>query len=149
METIVASVSALLGVGLGAVLQWLFSRREGRESRLDERQAEAYSRFLVWDRAGLDGKSIAEACRARTFLTAYGSRKTIKALATFERLGGVVCTAEQKLAFANMFNALRADRGLPSLDQEDILTVMYLDDGSAGTAARKERSAFDANTAAA
>ncbi len=63
-----------------------------------------------------------------TFLIAHGSRDTIQAIANYERLGGVVGTEEQNAAFTRMFNALRIDRGLPPLDQEDLLAVMYLDD---------------------
>lgn len=145
-QTIVTSVAALLGVVVGALLQWFLTRRANRESRLAELQAEAYSRFLLWDRVGNDKKAIEEACRARTFLIAYGSRETIQAIANYERLGGVVGTEEQNAAFTRMFNALRTDRGLPPLDQEDLLAVMYLDD--VGRSAAQPRLAADAPKAA-
>jgi len=146
LQTIVTSVAALLGVVVGAVLQWFLTRRVNRESRLSELQAEAYSRFLVWDRAGSDDKAIQEACRARTFLVAYGSRETVRAIADYERLGGVIGTAEQNAAFTRMFNALRADRGLSPLDQQDLLAVMYLDD--VNQQAAQPRLAADAPKAA-
>ena len=99
-----------------------------RESRGFEKQIEIYSRFLVWDRAGLDDKAIAEACRARTLLAVYASVETIKAIADFERLGGIVHTDEQKNAFTRMFNEIRRDCNMPALDQDDLLTLMYLNE---------------------
>jgi hypothetical protein len=115
-----------------------------RETRSFEKQIEIYSRFLVWDRAGLDDKAIAESCRSRTLLAVYASVETIKAIADFDRLGGIVRTDEQKNAFVRMFNAIRRDSNLPPLDRNDLLTLMYLNEETTIESPAQQGAAGDA-----
>jgi hypothetical protein len=107
-------------------LKHQYELQSTRESRSFDKQIEIYSRFLVWDRSGLDEKAIAESCRARTLMAVYASVEAIKAIADYERLGGIASTDEQKKAFVQMSNALRRDCNLPPLNPADLLTVLYL-----------------------
>ncbi|HEY4081345.1 MAG TPA: hypothetical protein VGM81_11645 [Burkholderiaceae bacterium] len=114
-----SAVLSFIGLVVGAVLQFLFSRHlENRKYQRDLR-AKAYADYLqcVSEHANLgharqstDGRQLAaKTAEAKCRISLYGAAPVVSAFAQFERLGATMNTAEQRHAFAQMVVEMRRD----------------------------------------
>lgn len=132
------AVFSLLGMVIGASLQYIFTRHlEDQRHRRDLR-AGAYMDYLrsVAELSNLTSNAkqshisdirmrIADA-KARISL--YGSPKSITAFAAFERLGAAMKTEEQRSSFIEMLHAMREDSGSKALLKTEELELVVLGD---------------------
>jgi hypothetical protein len=110
------AVFSILGIALGATLQYVFSRflEDRKHKRL--LQTQAYVDFLrsVAEATHLDS-TISEAqvhakiADARARIALYGSSNVVAALAEFEKAGNAIISDEQHAAFVSLIQAMRGD----------------------------------------
>ena len=111
--------SSLFGIAIGAVFQYLFTRRLEEKRLHRDVLAKAYADYLLCvsehanlrpDRHSPDGLQLGvRTADAKCRISLYGSPKVISAFANFERLGAAMNTAEQRSAFVNMIWSMRKD----------------------------------------
>ena len=129
------AVLSLIGLVVGAVLQFLFSRHLDNRKHHRELRAKAYADYLqcVSEQANLRtalGSLERQQLSARTAdakcrISLYGDPKVIAAFARFERMGAAMNTDEQCQAFTNMVVAMRRDTvGNVDVDPSDIEVVV-------------------------
>ena len=115
------TVISILGIVVGASLQYVFSRflDERRHKRL--LQTEAYADFLrgVAEATHLDStineaQVHAKIANARARIALYGSPKVVSLLAEFERAGNAIITEQQHEAFVRLIKAIRGDDRIES-----------------------------------
>jgi len=119
----------LLGIVLGATLQYWFSQAAERRRRQQRLRSEVYVNFL----RGAAGVAMAQKFRnkekeeefmfllvdARTRIAVYGNREVILRINDFWRLGGVADSPEQKKAFVAACQAMRKESLPPSEEIPD------------------------------
>ena len=123
-----STLLTLLGIAVGAVLTYLFTRTHEQEKHYRLLQTGAYADYLrgVAEAAHLSLRS-AEAdvfacvADAKTRVCLYDSRDVVALLAAFERAGGVLGNAEQRRAFVRLVQAMRDDSKVQSSELEVIL----------------------------
>jgi len=122
------AVFSILGIVVGASLQYLFSRflEERKHKRL--LQTEAYADFLrsVAEATHLDssvneGQVHARIADARARIGLYGSPDVVRLLAEFERAGNAIISKEQHESFVLLIQAMRGDDKVGSADLELVL----------------------------
>lgn len=126
---------SLLGVAIGAALQFVFSRvlEERRHAR--ELRAQSYSDYIEAV-AGAKHSSPEVAARNLEHLTnakvrigLHGSTAVVQKLATFENLGGGLTTAAQTAAFVAVLGEMRQGRS----DLTDELQAIVFGTGKGGS----------------
>ncbi len=142
METpVITAILSLVGLVMGAVLQFLFSRYLDARKHQRELRAKAYADYLQCvsehanlghQRQSVEGRQLgAKTADAKCRIALYGASAVISAFAKFERLGATMNTEEQCHAFASMVAAMRDDAlGNSSVKHAD-LTVVLLGCGRA------------------
>jgi hypothetical protein len=129
------AIFSLIGLVIGAVLQFLFSRHLDNKKHQRDLRAKAYADYLLCvsehanlghqrnstESRQLNAKTADSKCR----ISLYGAPTVISAFANFERLGAVMNTNEQCRAFTDMVAAMREDAiGSSSVAQTDLETVL-------------------------
>lgn len=119
---------SILGIVVGASLQYLFTRFLEERKHRQALQTNAYTDYiqavaqarhidLYAERAAV----FARLADAKTRICLYGSAEVISRLAEFERKGGVIGNNEQSQAFMRVIEAMRGSSRLPSSEVELIL----------------------------
>lgn len=126
------AVVSLIGLVVGAVLQFLFTRHLDNKKHQRDLRAKAYADYLqcVSEHANLghqksstEGRQLgAKTADAKCRISLYGAPAVISA---FERLGAAMNTKEQCGAFTEMVVAMRRDAlGSSSVAQTDVEAVL-------------------------
>lgn len=129
------AVFSLIGLVVGAVLQFLFTRHLDNKKHQRNLRAKAYADYLqcVSEHANLGHQKGstewrilgAKTADAKCRISLYGAPAVISAFAIFERLGAAMNTDEQCGAFTEMVAAMRQDSlGSSSVAQADIGAVL-------------------------
>lgn len=123
------AVLPLVGVVIGAVLQFYLSRTTERENRVELLQAEAYSDYLRAVSAAAHARSdddVAAARRAaadaKAQIAVYGSASVVGALAGFENAGAAIVNESSRSAFTSLVLAMRPAKS--RVAEEDIRLVL-------------------------
>ena len=123
-----AALLTLLGIAVGAILSYLFTRSHEQEKHYRLLQTGAYADYLrcVAESAHLNLESdeaslFAHAADAKTRICLYGSQEVIALLAAFEKEGGVINTPQQRSAFVRLVKAMRLNSRAEIADIELIL----------------------------
>jgi hypothetical protein len=126
---------SLIGLVVGAVLQFLFTRHLDNKKHHRDVRAKAYADYLqcVSEHANLghqqlsaEGRQLgAKTADAKCRISLYGAPTVIAAFAKFERMGATMNTDEQCRAFTDMVLAMRQDAlGGSVVNHTDIETVL-------------------------
>ncbi len=129
------AVVSLIGLVVGAVLQFLFTRHLDSKKHQRDLRAKAYADYLqcVSEHANLghqktssEGRQLgAKTADAKCRISLYGAPAVITAFAAFERLGAAMNTKEQCGTFTNMVLAMRQDAlGSSSVAEADLEIVL-------------------------
>jgi hypothetical protein len=129
------AIFSLVGLVIGAVLQFLFSRHLDNKKHQRDLRAKAYADYLLCvsehaniehQRSSTEGRQLtAKTADSKCRICLYGAPDVISAFANFECLGAVMNTNEQCSAFTNMVAAMRKDAiGSSSVAQADLETVL-------------------------
>jgi hypothetical protein len=123
-----STLSTLLGVAVGAILTYLFTRTHEYEKHYRLLQTGAYADYLraVAEAAHLSLRSdsadlFARAADAKTRVCLYGPQEVIALLAAFERAGGIIGNAGQRQAFVRLVLAMRGNSKAQIADLDVIL----------------------------
>jgi hypothetical protein len=129
------SVVSLIGLVVGAVLQFFFTRYLDNKKHHRDLRAKAYADYLqcVSEHANLghqksstEGRQLgAKTADAKCRISLYGAPAVISAFAAFERLGASINSQEQCCAFTAMVAAMRQDTlGSSSVAQADLEAIL-------------------------
>jgi hypothetical protein len=119
------AVFSILGIVLGATLQYVFS--QFLEDRKHKRllQTQAYADFLRsiaeaahFDSTVSEAQVHAKIADARARIALYGSSKVVRELAEFERAGNAIISQEQHAAFIRLIQVMRGDDKVQSAELE-------------------------------
>lgn len=137
MDTINLLITAslpLIGVALGAVLQYHFSRSTESRKQLTMLRIEAYKDYLQCiaqsAHAGSDRNELfARAASAKTRICVYGSAPVLSALASFEKHGAAINAPESASTFLRLATAMRQESADKSeiVNTDDLRIVMFGD----------------------
>jgi hypothetical protein len=119
----------LLGITVGALLTYLFTRSHEHEKHYRLLQTSAYADYLrcVAESAHLSLESdtadvFARAADAKTRVCLYGSQEVLTLLAAFEKEGGVISSARQRSTFVSLVRAMRVN---PTAQISDIEVILF------------------------
>lgn len=120
----IAAVLSLVGVLLGAGLQYYFGRTlEGRKQLALQRGQAYVDYFKAVALAAQQGRSknslavserdvLAQVANAKVRVCIYGSSTVIKHLSEFEAIGAVINSAASETIIVNLLRAMRQDTGM-------------------------------------
>ena len=118
----------LVGIAVGSLLGYIFTRRNEFEKHKRMMVTQAYSDYLrgVAEGAHLNLDSnhaqiMARVADAKARICLYGSPEVIASLATFENAGGAILNPQQHELFASLVLAMRGDSKVPRRDLELLL----------------------------
>lgn len=124
-----SALLTLVGIIVGAVLAYLFTRSHENKRHLRLLQTAAYADYLrcVADSAHVNLRTdeanlFASAADAKTRICLYGSNDVIALLAAFERAGGATANEEQRAAFLRLVAAMRCD---PNIAASDLNVILF------------------------
>ena len=129
------AILSLVGLVVGAVLQFLFSRHLDTKKHQRELRAKAYADYLLCvsehanlghQRQSAEGRQLgAKTADAKCRISLYGAPAVISAFARFEYLGATMNTDEQCKAFTHMVVVMRNDAlGGSSVKEVDLQAVL-------------------------
>lgn len=132
---VITAILSLVGLVVGAVLQFLFSRYLDTKKHQRELRAKAYADYLLCvsehanlghQRQSTEGRQLgAKTADAKCRISLYGAPAVISAFAKFEHLGATMNTDDQCKAFTGMVAAMRNDAlGNSSVKQTDLEAVL-------------------------
>lgn len=131
MDTWVIAALPLVGVLLGAGLQFWSTRAAEREKHTKALQAQAYADYLRAVAAAghvrCDGdhrNAQRDAADAKARIAVYGSAEVIAALARFEDAGAVVRHGPAGDAFVSLVSSMRAGLAAPVPNREVELVLL-------------------------
>ena len=129
MNTWAIAIIPLVGVALGATLQFRLSRAAAREQHAESLRSQACSDYLRAVAAAAHLRSdedLRDAHRdapdAKSRIAVYGSADTISALSRFEEAGGVLVDGPAVEAFVTLVASMRpSGDSVPTRDLKTIL----------------------------
>ncbi|WP_215399551.1 hypothetical protein [Rheinheimera oceanensis] len=112
---------SFLGVVIGALLQYFFTRHIESQRHLRDLRSKAYMDYLkcVCEHAQFrpivgtheQKELFSRTGDAKSRICLYGSKEAVAAFSRFEELGASMATTEQRDAFTNMVSIMRTDSG--------------------------------------
>lgn len=129
------AIFSLVGLVVGAVLQFLFTRHLDNKKHQRDLRSKAYTEYLQFvsenanlghQKSSIEWRQLnAKIADAKSRISLFGAPAVISAFAKFERLGGFIKTIEQGSAFADMVGAMRKDMlGSSSISQADLKAIL-------------------------
>lgn len=129
MNSWMSALLPMVGIIVGAVLQFWLSRTAEKGKHVDALRAEAYADYLraVAASAHLTSdQDLVEALRlaadAKTRIVVYGNIEAITALARFEEAGPVLNNERSVAAFVALVSAMRSNNA--AISERDIKLVL-------------------------
>lgn len=133
---IVTALLPMVGVIIGAGLQYLFSRSGERRKQLEALRNQAYVDYVRCvaqlanakkEDASKRAELLAALADAKTRICIYGSSKVIRALADFEKSGSVLSSADSIKRFLEICHEVRRQglRDTGSIGAEDLSIVLF------------------------
>jgi len=130
MQALTIAALPLIGVLIGAALQYAFGQRLEARKQLGVQKAQAYIDFFRAVAALGQNRSkeqLALAADAKTRICIYGSTVVIKKLGDFERAGSTATQTAGQAALVELLEAMRGDVTStgPSLQREDLMRILF------------------------
>lgn len=140
IDKILLAVLPLVGVLVGAYLQYRFSRRAESERHERSLRSDAYAAYLRAAGEAETMKStpdpdrradiLARAISAKALVCVHGSTQVVTALARFEGVGGIGLTPEKRRLFLEFVDAVRRDTGAQGkIDKDTIELILFEREG--------------------
>jgi hypothetical protein len=118
-----ALATTLLGVCIGAFIQFVFTRNVEASKQRSIQRDDAYARYLnavTLRKRGVDEGQLTE---AKSRLLVFGSKKVVQKLGLIEQYGAVLSTKECQTAFVELVLAMRNES--QGLDPDLIHLVIF------------------------
>lgn len=133
---ITVGVMGILGIIVGALLQYFFTKFLEEKRHRRELRTQAYLDYMkcvseLAQRAQFPNKSSPAEIYARTAdakgrICLYGSPKVIRAFSIFEKLGATMGTADGEDSYIKMIKAMRKDSGNNcKIDSIDVALMLF------------------------
>lgn len=130
-----SAILSILGLVVGAVLQFFFSKHLDNKKHQRDLRAKAYADYLqcVSEQATLGHQQQsterqqlwARIADAKCRISLYGAPAVMAAFAKFERMGAAINSEEQRRAFVDMVLAMRQDAlGNSLINHADIEIIL-------------------------
>jgi hypothetical protein len=125
------AVLPLVGILIGAGLQYLFGRSLEAKKQIQNQKGQAYADyFRAFSRIATVGRTketLSAVVDAKTRICVYGSDEVVKRLAEFERAGATTNSANSHALVARLLSAMRKDVGASreAADIEDVGVVVF------------------------
>jgi hypothetical protein len=135
MQGVLTAMLPLLGVLVGAGLQYVFGRSLDVRRQVEASKAQAYSDYLqTFANIATTGRSkdaLAKLADAKTRICVYGSPTVLKLLADFERAGAATEMGQNRELVSRLIMAMRKDvRSVAAANsQEELASILF---GQAG-----------------
>jgi hypothetical protein len=126
-----SAVLPLVGVLIGAGLQYLFGRTLESRKQLSLQKSQAYAdyfrSFAALATHGESKEALANAADAKTRVCIYGSSEIMRRLVEFEDLGSAANTDESRMVIARMCKDMRRDIGMrdEGFDERDLYRILF------------------------
>ena len=138
LNTLIVATVPIIGVALGAALQFYFSRSAEDRKNLNTLRASAYTDFI----RGVSGVAISQrendvgqvaanmalVADAKARIAIYRGRPEVQALARFWR-GGATLDEERQPAFVEVVAAMRVGASSKTVEARDISQLLFSIDG--------------------
>ena len=142
LSVLVTAALPVVGIIIGAALQYWFTRSQERQKQTEVLRAQAYADYLrtvaqfgAAVRAGREKPEelIWRIIEAKARIAIYGTTRVGEALARFQR-GGAVISGEGRKLFVEVCQAMRADSaaGQTPLSEEDLAVILLEAEGVRG-----------------
>lgn len=135
----------LLGVILGAVLQFLLSRTADRDKHTEGLRSQAYADYLRAVAAAAHLRSDEDlrdahrdAADAKARIAVYGSASVVSALARFEQTGAILSDGPPAAAFIALLSSMRSS-GATVADRDLRLVLLGTAEGDAPDGAARRQ----------
>lgn len=135
-------IHPLLGVAVGAALQFFFNREAERKRHLETLRAQAYSDFLRAVAAAghlLSDEDLRQAHRevadSKARIAVYGTSEVVQAMARFEETGAILYGQAGRATFVALVSAMRPSGA--AVAQRD-LELLLLGSGAHHPSHRRE-----------
>ena len=121
MERLLLAVLPLVGVVLGALLQYYLGHLKGERERADQRRNDAYSDYLrsvsaiantqMGENREGDFKLRSALADAKCRISIYGTDEVVSRLSAFEATGANLADEKSLTAFLSLAHSMRRDAG--------------------------------------
>ena len=129
---LLSALPPLVGVLVGASLQYAFGRTLELRKHLQSQKAQAYAdycrAFSSIATVGRSKEALSQLTDAKTRVCIYGSPSVVRLLGEFEREGAKTDTGERRRLVSNLVAAMRADiggSGRSPANAEDLGVVLF------------------------
>ncbi len=126
----------LLGVLIGATLQYAFGQRLESRKLLVALKAQAYSdliRVIAASGCSRNTEKLALIADAKTRICIYGSLNVVQKLRDFDRIGATAARPDGQAALTALLSAMREDvTGKDFADLEDVFRPLLFGEGDVG-----------------
>ena len=130
MQGLIVAALSLVGVLIGAALQFAFGQRLEARKQFGVQRAQAYIDFfravsaLAQDRSK---EQLALAADAKTRICIYGSMTLVQRLSDFERAGAIAAQGAGRAALLELVRAMREDvtHSAIQLRREDLMHILF------------------------
>lgn len=146
MDTWAIATLPLVGVVLGAVLQFWLTRSAAREQHGDTLRSQAYADYLRAVAAAGHLRSDEDlrdahrdAADAKARIAVYGTAEVIKALSRFEEAGAVITGGPAARAFVALVSSMRPSGGAVPDRELELLLLGTAQQGDAPVGASRRR----------
>jgi hypothetical protein len=138
LNTWLPAITGLIGLGLGAALQYYSARTIERNRHFDELRSRAYVDFIRavaataiggkdWD-STTAADALADLADAKVRIALYGSDEAVKSLAQFCRTDQQLGSPEAQESFIRLTTAMRKDAlrpGVNDIAEQDVKTILF------------------------
>lgn len=141
MEPWAIALLPLVGVVVGATLQFWLSRAAAREQRAEALRSQVYADYLraVAAAGHYRTNEDRDAAEAKARIAVYGTAEVIRALSRFEAGGAVISDGPGARAFVALVTAMRPAGGAVPNDALELLLMGTAKQGDAPVGASRGR----------
>lgn len=125
------AVLPLVGILVGAGLQYFFGRSLEAKKHIQTQKGQAYAdyfrAFAAVATVGQTKEALSAVADAKTRICVYGSDEVVKRLADFERAGATTSSPDSHEFVASLLSAMRKDAGASksAADTRDVGVVIF------------------------
>jgi len=131
LQTALIPTFSLMGVGLGAALQFISGRALESKKQIEQQKYQSYIDYfkgistIAQNRTSKDGNALIVDAKVRICI--YGSQGVISHLRKIEESGGNTSSPETRAEILKLINAMRKDIGKTSseLDEASLQIVLF------------------------
>lgn len=129
--SVLTAILPLIGVLIGASLQYLFGRTLESQRHLTLQKGQAYADYFkavaMLSTQGRSKDALSLVADAKTRVCIYGSVGVVQRLGSFERAGARVSPGKGQAAITELLKTMRKDMGVSGnrIDEDDLHRILF------------------------